>query len=440
MQEGKMKLNQRINPYSRWDMPGAIEKVKMYLNKRDKFTGLYNRNYFFYCLGQKKNGTFIKIKFMGINFINLNSGIKTGDEIIQHISKTLKNIRANCIASRLSGTKFGLYTEETEINYIRQIIEEIITITNSISNNSDNIKVSASIGAVIYNNNDFSIKDASNKLEISLSNCIRKGNNKYEIYNEKYEPHINIESIEKSIESGEITLYYQPKVDVKSKKIKGVEALIRWFDEEYGYITPNKLIGFAENTGYISSLGRWIIRKACEEIKELNDTLDQRIDLSVNISPYQLEDEKFLNDIKDIVKEIGFDQELLKLEITENENMESIDKIHQIFKEIKSTGIKVSIDDFGKGYNSIDYIKNYNVDEIKIDKSLVEYLENNPLFIKSLINMIHTTNAYVVAEGVERKVEYDFLERMGCDFIQGYYCYKPMSFNSLLEIIKNDTI
>ncbi|MGG7060317.1 diguanylate cyclase domain-containing protein, partial [Clostridium tertium] len=212
-------------------MPGAIEKVKMYLNKRDKFTGLYNRNYFFYCLGQKKNGTFIKIKFMGINFINLNSGIKTGDEIIQHISKTLKNIRANCIASRLSGTKFGLYTEEIEINYIRQIIEEIITITNSISNNSDNIKVSASIGAVIYNNNDFSIKDASNKLEISLSNCIRKGNNKYEIYNEKYEPHINIESIEKSIESGEITLYYQPKVDVKSKKIKGVEALIRWFDE-----------------------------------------------------------------------------------------------------------------------------------------------------------------------------------------------------------------
>ncbi|MEG0022495.1 MAG: EAL domain-containing protein, partial [Bacilli bacterium] len=127
-----------------------------------------------------------------------------------------------------------------------------------------------------------------------------------------------------------------------------------------------------------------------------------------------------------------------KLEITESENIEEIIKINDIINEIKSKGIKISLDDFGKGFNSINYIKNYNVDEIKIDKTLVEYVNKNPMFIESLIKMIHTTKSKVVAEGVETELEYLKLKRVGCDIIQGYYFHKPMNLYELVDVIAKE--
>jgi EAL domain-containing protein (putative c-di-GMP-specific phosphodiesterase class I) len=375
---------------------------------------------------------------MGINFVNLQYGVKQGDEVIRYMAKKIKNMRSDLIVGRLSPMNFAIYTENTDINYIHQMIKDVLLISSSIKQHEENISISCNIASIIYKEDDLNLEDCMNKLEISMSDAIRKGINRYVIYNEKYETYINIAAIEKAIENGDMTLYYQPKVDAKTGEIKGVEALIRWFNKEHGYITPEKLIGFTEKCGYINKLGAWIIKKACEDIKQINKILNTKIDLSVNISPYQLEDERFLEKLEKILKQVEFEYSLLKLEITENENMEDIDRIQDILKEIKDTGIKVSIDDFGKGFNSIDYIKNYNVDEIKIDKSLVEYLSNNPMFIQSLISMIHTTDTSVVAEGVEQKSEYVILKNMGCDLVQGYYCYKPMNLENLSTIIKND--
>lgn len=431
----KVVLNDDKN---KWGIKDMLDNIKIKINKKDKFTDLYNRNYLFYCLRSKKNGTLIKIKFIGINYVNLQYGRREGDDIINHIAKDLKNMQQDLLVARLSGSKFGVYTEKTEVNYIKKLIDDIFLIAADMNDCSEGIKLSVNISAVICKNDDFNLLDCINKLEISMSNAIKKGNNKYEIYNEKYETHINIGAIEKAIEEGEIMLYYQPKVDTKTGQIKGVEALIRWFHKEHGYITPEKLIGFAEKCGYINILGKWIIKRACEDIQKLNILLNEDIDLSINISPYQLEDKQFIEDIKEIIEDVKFDYKLLKLEITENENMESIDRIHDILGEIKNTGIKVSIDDFGKGFNSIDYIKNYNIDEIKIDKTLIEYLSNNPRFIENLISMIHTTNTSVVAEGVEQRSQYISLQDMGCDLVQGYYCYKPMELEKLLEIVKSN--
>ncbi len=429
----KVVLNNKKN---KWGIKDIVYNISMQINKKDKFTDLYNRNYFFYCLGEKKNGTLIRIRFIGISYVNLQYGRKEGDAIIKHIAKGLKNMQHESLVARLSGSKFGVYTENTDVNYIKKLIDDIFLIASNVSDSSKSIKLSANIAAIIYKYDDFNLSDSINKLEMSMSDAIKKGNNKYEIYNEKYETHINIGAIEKAIEEGEITLYYQPKVDAKTGEIKGVEALIRWFNKEHGYITPEKLIGFAEKCGYINILGKWIIKRACEDIQKLNILLNENIDLSINISPYQLEDKQFVEGIKEIIEEIKFDYKLLKLEITENENMESIDRIHDILGEIKNTGIKVSIDDFGKGFNSIDYIKNYNIDEIKIDKTLIEYLSNNPMFVENLISMIHTTNTSVVAEGVEQKSQYISLQDMGCDLVQGYYCYRPMELEKLLEIVR----
>lgn len=430
----KFYKSNRIKKYN------IIKELDTNINSKDKITGLYNINNFFYCLKDKKNGTFIKVKLIGFNFINLTYGVKYGDEIIKQISNQLKEIGNNLMISRLSGTRFGIYIENIESEDIKQLIDKIFEVIININNSIDKINIYSNIVSITYKNNDFNTEDAINKLKQSTLNTIKKGFNKYELYNDRYESYIDVDSIERAIKKDEIVLYYQPKIDIKNGKIKGVEALIRWFNKDYGYIEPDKLIGFAEDSGYINVLGKWILKKACREIKEINNNLEEKIELSVNISQYQLQDKYFLKYIKDIIREIKFEEQLLKLEVTENEKMESIEKIHDIFEEIKSMGIKISIDDFGKGYNSIDYIKNYNIDEIKLDKSLIQYINHNPLFIKNLVNMIHTTNTCVVAEGVEEEFEYKTLQKIGCDLVQGYYCYKPMELNKLLEVVKEDAI
>lgn len=435
-----MKISRKILKLDKILLKKCRSKDRISLNKHDHLTKAYNRNYFFNYIENKVNGTLINIKVMSIKFLNSNIGIKYGDEALKLIAKILMNMKTSSIVCRLSGSTFGVYIEQTDINYVKNIIEEMINKISNVNIGIETVKISTNISSVIYKNGDFDIKDAIAKLSISMSNSIKKGVNKFEIYNERHDLRINIETIERAILNEEITLYYQPKIDIKTKKINGVEALIRWFSKEYGYIEPSKIIQFAESSGYINTLWKWVMRKACEDINYINTNLDEEIQLSVNTSPYQLEHKDFLKDIKETLDETNFKRNLLTIEITESDDIENIDNIQKILGEMKDMGIKVSIDDFGKGYNSIDHIKNYNVDEIKIDKSLVKYLSDNPLFIKNLIDMIHTTNTLVVAEGVEEYFEYKLLKDMECDFIQGYYFHKPMEHEGLIKILNQEAI
>lgn len=432
---------------------GAIHKIKDYKNtlkysianslgiipinrlKKDKLTGLFSKDHFLSKMNDKKSGSFIMIKFIGISLVNLNFGMKQGDIVITQIADELRVIDQNCEVFKLSGNEFGLYTNSVDLEYIKKIIRKIQQIPFHIHKKSHEIKLSVSVSAIIYDNEYFDIFDCTNKLEIAMIDSIRKGINKYQIYNENYCKFININTIETAIENGDITLYYQPKIDTKTGNIHGVEALVRWFDDEHGYIQPDKLINFAEKSGYINTLGKYIIRKAYKEINDLNKLLKNKIYLSVNISPYQLEDESLLDEVIEIADDIGFDYNLLYLEITENEDIQTIYDISKKISDIKNKGIKISIDDFGKGFNSIEYIKKYDADEIKIDKNIVQYVNNNPEFIQKLIDMIHTTNSTVVAEGVEHKSEYMMLKNMGCDLIQGYYCHRPMELNNLYKVL-----
>ncbi len=418
-----------------------LRKIKKYIflriSRKDNLTGVYNKKYFCKNIKRKSNGTIIRIKVDGINFININYGVEKGNKIMKFIAKSLSYKCKDMILARLSNFTFVIYTPNVNDLYIKKFMKNIMTTLLDKIERKYRIYIQFNSAAVIYKDKDLNIEDATNKLEVCMSSLSKKGSG-FEIYNEKYENYISIKSIEKAIKKEEIQLYYQPKVDLQSGDIVGVEALIRWFSFEHGYINPEKLIAFSEEYGYINILGKWILEKACEDIKYLNEVLNTEIDLSVNISPNQLDNEFFIKDLINSINKINFKFNLLKLELTESENIEGIIKINDIINEIKSTGIKISIDDFGKGFNSINYIKNYNVDEIKIDKSLVEYMNTNPMFIKNLIKMIHTTKAKVVAEGVETESEYLMLQNIKCDLVQGYYCYKPMSLNELVDTVGKD--
>jgi len=177
----------------------VVGNIRIKINKKDKFTDLYNRNYFFYRLEKKKNGTLIRIKFIGINYVNLQYGRKEGDVIIKHIAEGLKNMQYDSLVARLSGSKFGVYTKNTDVKYIKKLIDNIFLVASNVSDSSESVKLAANIAAVIYKYDDFNLSDSINKLEISMLDAIKKGDNKYEIYNEKYETHINIIAIEKAI-------------------------------------------------------------------------------------------------------------------------------------------------------------------------------------------------------------------------------------------------
>lgn len=413
--------------------------VKFHINKKDNLTGVYNREYFFNYISNKPNGTIIRIHVDGINFINVNYGVEIGDTLMQFIALCLEE-NCNCenaIIARFSSFDFIIHKTNTNKDRIYEFMEDIKSKLTQEIKDIYKVYVNFNIVAVIYKNDDLDISDSISKLDICMKNLISKGH-RVGIYNDTYEEHITIQSIEDSIKSNEIKLYYQPKIDLCTEKIVGVEVLIRWFSETHGYIHPEKIISFAEACGYINILGKWILETSCIDINYLNKLLDTNIDLSVNISPLQLEEEDFIEDLIETLKNTNFDPNSLKLEITESENIEDIIKINDIIDSIKKIGIKISIDDFGKGFNSINYIKNYNVDEIKIDKSLVEYSNRNPMFVESLINMIHTTQTTVVAEGVEKEKEYLRLKSMNCDLVQGYYFYKPMDLNELIEVVKED--
>lgn len=415
------------------------ENVKFHINKKDKLTGVYNREYFFSYIANKANGTIMRIHIDGINFVNINYGVEIGDTLMQFIAICLEE-NCNCenaIIARLSNFEFIIHKTNVNNKRIYEFMEEIkYKLTQEIKD-IYKVYININIAAVIYKNDDLDINDSISKLDVCMKNLISKGN-RVGIYNDTYEDHISIKSIENAIKNKEIKLYYQPKIDLGTEKIVGVEVLIRWFSKTHGYIHPEKIISFAEDCGYINILGKWILEKSCMDINYLNELLESNIDLSVNISPLQLEEEDFIIDLIETLKNTNFDANSLKLEITESENIEDIIKINDIIDNIKKIGVKISIDDFGKGFNSINYIKNYNVDEIKIDKSLVEYSNRNPMFIESLINMIHTTQTTVVAEGVEKEKEYLRLKSMNCDLVQGYYFYKPMDLNELIEILKEE--
>lgn len=415
-------------------LKGIKENLRLKMEMKDLLTGAYKEEYFLQYVNNKFNGSIIKIKIDGINFININYGSEKGDSLLRLIARRLNYSYDNIVLARLSKFTFHLYTPTTNSQIIRDSIESMLdTIIDEIVGRYK-IHVQCNVAAVIYDDGDLNIEDAISKLEVCMSRLSKKGNG-FEIYNENHENYISVKAIERAIEKNEIKLYYQPKINLESGKITGVEALVRWFSKEHGYITPDKLISFSEEYGYINVLGKWILERACKDIKYLNSTLNTSIDVAVNISPSQLEHGNFTQDLFNCIEELKFKPTLLKLEITESENIEDIIIINEIIDDIKRKGIKIAIDDFGKGFNSINYIKNYNVDEIKIDKTLVEYMNDNPVFIESLIKMIHSTKTKVVAEGVETEFEYNKLKSIECDLVQGYYCHKPMNIYKLIDII-----
>lgn len=245
----------------------------------------------------------------------------------------------------------------------------------------------------------------------------------------------------RALERGEFVLYYQPQVCLQTKKIIGLEALLRWKSPEYGMITPGKFIPLAEQTGLINPIGEWVLRQACAQNMSWKRMGLPSVRVAVNLSVIQLRNPKLHDIVKEVLEETGLHPADLELEITESAATKESDYIIDLLVRLKSLGIMLSIDDFGTEYSSLSRLKMLPVDRIKMDMQFVHGIDGSDkdkAITKIIINLAKNLGLKVIAEGVETETQLDFLNQKLCDEVQGFYYFRPMPPEQVENVLRNE--
>ncbi len=297
------------------------------------------------------------------------------------------------------------------------------------------IFLSCSIGIALHPNDASDVESLVTNAGAAMTHAKQGGGNQLEFYdaslNAESGERLKIETeLRKALEQNELVLYYQPKVSIRTGRIVGCEALMRWIHPELGFVPPDRFIPIAEETGQITALGEWALRQACAQSRAWMEAGYPRIRIAVNVSSRQFRPEQLQHTIRSALTESGIEGQALAIELTEGAIMTNPNETAEMLLELKEMGLRVSIDDFGTGYSSLSYLKRFPIDELKIDKSFVQGVpedHDDAAIVSAIIRMAHALGLKVVAEGVETDTHLAFLRGLGCDQYQGYYCSPALS-------------
>jgi len=281
--------------------------------------------------------------------------------------------------------------------------------------------------------------------DIAMYHAKNKGKNAYEVFHaemaQRASKRLALEAnLRKALQNNELSLHYQPQIDVRSGRMRGMEVLVRWHCEALGgMVSPAEFIPVAEESGVIVPLGRWVLQMAIRQAASWRKAglLDDIEHVAVNVSACQTKDVQLMYEVQALLMETGLPPRLLELEITEGVLMENVNANIALLHKIQAAGIHLSIDDFGTGYSSMAYLKRFPIDQLKIDRSFVNAVPGDGAAIaKAIIAMAHSLNMTVVAEGVETEEQVAFLSDAGCDVMQGYYFARPMPAEQLEALLR----
>ncbi|WP_449441560.1 putative bifunctional diguanylate cyclase/phosphodiesterase [Ureibacillus acetophenoni] len=335
---------------------------------------------------------------------------------------------------RLNGDEFVYILDDT--TQINETAEKIISLFKKPFHFVNyEFFSSISMGISIYPEHGKDIEQLLVSADMALYSAKKNKGNQYSIYQVKMkglnDKGLMMESkLYNAIKENTLELYYQPKMDIRTDRLVGMEALLRWKDPELGFIPPDQFIPFAEDCNLISEIGEWVLRNALHQINKWNEKYKVDLKVAVNISPIHFQEANFIERLQSIIQETKVDPKNLEIEITEmsmmNYNQHLIDKI----KSIKQLGITISVDDFGTGYSSLGYLKEFPVDALKIDRSFIVNMQDGKsgvAMVSAIITLAHALNLEVVAEGVESLEELEILKAHNCEYVQGYLYSKPLS-------------
>ncbi|HLA05772.1 MAG TPA: EAL domain-containing protein, partial [Syntrophales bacterium] len=303
--------------------------------------------------------------------------------------------------------------------------------------------MTASAGIALYPDDGTDVDDLLKNADTALGHAKNEGKNNYQFYSRSMNSSVlellTLENdLHRALTRNELVLYYQPKVDAATSMVKGMEALIRWEHPERGLIPPMEFIPLAEASGLIIPIGEFVIRAACRQIKTWQAAGCQQMQIALNVSARQFDQKDFTEVIRGILLDTMVSPQCLALEITESIIMRNPEQAIQTLTELKTMGIEIAIDDFGTGYSSLSYLKRLPLDFLKMDMSFVKSLTSDPsdqAIVRATIAMAHGLNLKVIAEGVETEEQLSFLQKHGCDEIQGYFFSRPLPAEEIPGIL-----
>ena len=378
--------------------------------------------------------------------INDSFGHGLGDKLLILVAERINSMKKEKLTTfRLGGDEFIIiYNGASDRKAIENIANKLLfEIAQPYHIEDKYFYISASIGIASYPKNGNDLNELLKNADTAMYKSKESGKNKFTFFDalmgEENIKKINLHNnLFEAIKNNEFVLYYQPITDVSSSQIVGMEALIRWFSPKEGLIPPDKFIAAAEESGQIIEIGNWVMRNACNFIKELFHKGYENIYVSVNVSGVQLMQKDFKDILFNIIDEAKIPPECLVLEITESIFMESFKDMAKLFSEIREIGVRIALDDFGCGYSSLTYLKHLPMDLIKIDKSFIDDIlstnEKNCI-VGLIITLMKQLEFKVIAEGIETKKQLDYISNYNCNYFQGYLVSKPITKEQILELL-----
>lgn len=415
------------------------------LEHYDPLTSLPNRVFFNEILNKTLHHAAIQKQTLAILFIDLDRfkaindalGHPIGDIVLKEIASRFSTLlRTEDTLARLGGDEFIVLLNRIEqTDFAETVAKKLLHICNNpITVHAHELFVTASIGISIFPDDGNSLEDLQKNADMAMYKSKHAGGNVSHRFSKEmnfnaYEK-IQLETaLHKALQNQEFVLHYQPKFQITDGKIIGVEALIRWESPTFGMINPAQFIPLAEQTGLILPIGEWALREACLMNKTWQKLGYEPITMAVNLSPKQFSQPNIVNQIETILKETELDPHYLELEITESVVMNNTETTLEQLQGIERLGIAIAIDDFGIGYTSIYYLKEFPIHTLKMDQSFVKGIPHNTndlAITSAVIALAHNLEIKVVAEGVETAEQLKFLTDHGCDIVQGYFLSRPL--------------
>ncbi len=446
-------LRQRLRR-SNDELISALAAIRQ-MATHDHLTNLPNRTLFNETLQHaiaqaERHQREIALFFMDLDrFKNINDtlGHPLGDRVLQEAARRLVScVRESDVVARLGGDEFVLLVEQYgAADNLPEIAAKLLgAVSQPTIVDGHELSVSVSIGVCTYPADGRDAKTLLANADIAMYRAKEQGRNNFCFYSAELNLHtaekLALEaSLRRALERAQFRVFYQPKIEMASGEITGVEALLRWQHPELGLLLPERFIGLAEETGLILPIGLWTLREVCTRAKAWQESGLQRIGVAVNLSASQFRQEQLVPQLAGILETTGLDPGILELEITESMVMQNPDQAAELMRTLRQMGVRLTIDDFGTGYSSLGYLKRFPINSLKVDRSFVRDLPHNGddlAITRAVIAMAHGLQMNVIAEGVELQSQYDRLLEEGCDVFQGFQCQPPLAEEDLLGFIR----
>ena len=440
------------------DNDDTLEKLESVINHLihyDTLTGLPNRELFQThiedAIATKTENhqqlALIVLDLNNLKSINSSLGRQVGDLLLKKVAQRLNTyLSEDDILARFGGDEFAILRSNiTDSDSLISLSNSLLeSLSQPFSLYGKKIHCDAKIGITIYPFDGVTVQQLLQNADTAIHQAKQQELNTYQFYSQdisnKLKRTLAIkENLRYALQKKEFSIHYQPRIEIATGNLVGVEALLRWNNPELGWVSPNEFIPIAEETNLIMPIGEWVLRNACLQNKAWQEAKLSPLRISVNLSACQFKQKDLLKTIDRIIDETGIDTAYLELEITESILVEDIEKAILILWELKRKGISIALDDFGTGYSSLSYLQKLPINTLKIDRSFVTNLASSPddilAIAKAIIALAQSLELNITAEGVETKAQFEYLKAQGCNEVQGYYFAKPLPVEVLQDFL-----